>query len=83
MDYSRSRNLTLRLDESLYRSIKVIAAKRDTSISALVTQKLVDVVNEESDFADARAVALGYLEQGLDLGTGGHIGWTRDELHER
>lgn len=80
---TRHRNLTLRLDESLYRSIKVIAAQRDTSISALVAQKLADIVDEDSGFAEARAVALEYLERGFDLGTGGKIEWTRDELHER
>jgi hypothetical protein len=26
---------------------------------------------------------LARLRDGLDLGTGGHIGWSRDSLHER
>ena len=78
-----SRNLTLKLDAQLYRSIKVIAAQRDTSISALVTEKLSELVAEEAGYTQARAVALSYLEQGFDLGTQGVADWSRDELHER
>jgi len=81
MDKSRSRNLTLKLDASLYKAIKVIAAKRGTSISGLVSEKLAEIVNEESEFAAARAVALSYLDRGLELGTCGRISWSRDELH--
>lgn len=78
-----SRNLTLRLDSSLYKAIKVIAAQRDTSISGLVSEKLEELVREESTFAKAKSTAMAYLDRGLNLGTGGHIDWPRDELHER
>ena len=50
MDKSRSRNLTLKLDASLYKAIKVIAAKRGTSISGLVSEKLAEIVNGLSHF---------------------------------
>lgn len=79
----RHRNLTVRLDAELYKKVKVLAAKRDTSISALVTDKLAELVDEESHYSQARTSAMAFLESGFNLGTGGQIDWTRDELHER
>ena len=77
------RNLTLKLDADLYKEVKVLAAKRDTSISALVADKLTELVEEESGYAAARARALALLKRGFALGTEGKVTWSRDELHER
>lgn len=77
------RNLTLKLDADLYKQVKVIAAQHDTSISALVSRKLAELVEEETGYAEARAAALELLNTGLDLGTHGQIDVPRDELHER
>ena len=77
------RNLTLKLNADLYKEVKVLAAKRDTSISALVSDKLTELVEEESGYAAAQARALALLEEGLALGTKGRVTWSRDELHER
>jgi hypothetical protein len=77
------RNLTLKLDSELYKEIRIIAAKRDTSISALVAGKLSELISEETGFGQAQASALARLEAGIDLGTNGSISWSRDELHER
>ena len=63
------RNLILKLDADLYKEIKVLAAKRDTSISALVADKLAELVEEESGYAAAQVRALNLLEQGFALGT--------------
>ena len=73
----------LKLDANLYKEVKVLAAKRDTSISALVSDKLAELVEEESGYAAAQARALNLLEQGFALGTEGKVTWSRDELHER
>ena len=78
-----TRNLTLRLDADLYKSIKVLAARRDTSISALVTDTISDLVEEETGYARARARALDLLAEGFDLGTRGRVPWSRDSLHDR
>lgn len=79
----RHRNLTLKLDAELYKEIKIIAAKRDTSISALVSDKLSELVEHESGYKHAEARAVALLKQGFDLGTRGHVAWSRDELHDR
>ncbi|MFA5595887.1 MAG: hypothetical protein WDA15_11440 [Trueperaceae bacterium] len=77
------RNLTLKLDAELYKEIKILAAKRDTSISALVSASLAELVKEDRDYLQAKERAVALLRQGFDLGTRGQITWSRDELHER
>ena len=74
-------NITLKIDDELLREAKIMAAREDTSISALITRQLEKVVRERKDYDRARRRALARLKQGWDLG------WTppgsRDELHER
>lgn len=78
-----TRNITLALPEETLREVKILAAKRGTSVSAMLREKLEALVQEESDYARAMREALGALERGYDLGTYGKVSWTRDELHER
>lgn len=76
-------NVTLSLPREVVREVKVIAARRDTSISALMVGKLEELVDEDRGYEEARRRSLGRLREGYDLGTGGRMGWSRDELHER
>lgn len=78
-----NRNITLSLPEEVLREAKVLAARRGTSVSALLTGTLVDLVERESGYAAAKERSLAVFEKGSDLGTGGRIGWDRAELHER
>ncbi len=77
------RNITLSLSEETLREIKVIAAKRNTSVSALMAKKLQELIDEETGYAKAKKQALALLEQGFSLSTDGAINWSREELHER
>lgn len=77
------RNLNLKLDVELYEKLEALAARRNTSLSALVTAELVELVADDTCYAQARKHALAVLETGFDLGTYGHKDWARDELHER
>ena len=74
-------NVTLKLDADLLREVRVLAAEEDTSISALLTARLEQIVRERKTYQRARKRALARLREGLDLR------WTppatRDELHER
>jgi plasmid stability protein len=79
----KSRNITLSLPDDLIRQLKVFAARQDTSISAMLAQLLRQIVDEQDGYAEARRAMLKDLRKGYNLGTNGHIGWTRDELHER
>lgn len=71
------------MQRQLFSKVKVIAAQRDTSISALMTRMLRELVDEERGYRAARERSLRRLGEGWDLGTGGKVHWTRDELHER
>ncbi|HEX8029734.1 MAG TPA: hypothetical protein VF491_14780 [Vicinamibacterales bacterium] len=73
-------NVTLKLDTSLLREARVLAAEEGRSISGLLTDRLEAIVRERKAFDKARRRALARLREGLDLR------WTppmsRDELHE-
>jgi hypothetical protein len=74
-------NITLKLDRQLLQAIKVIAAKRGTSVSALLTEKLAELTTKDEEYEKAMKRAIARMEKGWDLG------WqkpkSRDELHER
>ncbi len=74
-------NITLKLDADLLREIRVLAAEQGTSISAMLAERLEQIVRERKSYDQARRRALARLREGLDLG------WTpprtRDELYER
>lgn len=82
-DKQERQNITLSLPKEVVREAKVIAAQRGTSISALMARVLQELVEEEHGYRAARERSLRRLQDGFDLGTGGMISWSRDELHER
>jgi hypothetical protein len=43
------KNITVSLDDAIYRRARMIAAQQDTSVSALVKRFLVELGSEESD----------------------------------
>lgn len=77
-----SRNITLTMSEELIRRAKVLAAQRDTSVSALVGQLLEQLVGEVPDYAAAWAQEESLMHTGVGLRVG-EITWTREDLHER
>ncbi len=76
-------NITLSLPTRVLRQVKLLAAKRHTSVSRLLTQVLEELASREAGYARARRRHLTWLESAANLGTVGRIRWTRDELHER
>jgi hypothetical protein len=74
-------NITLKIDTELLRAAKVLAAEGGTSISAMMSARLEEMVRERRTYERARKRALARLREGVDLQ------WTppgsRDELHER
>lgn len=83
MERQDKQNVTLSLPREVVREVKVIAAQRDTSISALMAGMLGDLVEEERGYRSARERSLLRLREGFDLGMDGRASWSRDELHER
>jgi predicted transcriptional regulator len=78
-----NRNVTLSLPEELLKEAKVLAARKESSLSALLAGALREMIDRESGYALAREEELFELERGFDLGTHGEITWSRDEVHER
>lgn len=78
-----TQNITLALPKALLRQVKIVAVNKQTSVSSLLTELLADYVARERRYAGARRRALASLANPPDLGTGGRIGWTRDDLHDR
>lgn len=74
-------NITLSLDKGVLRKAKVLAARRDTSISGLLTQQIEALVGEDEAYERARRNAARLMEKGFHLGGAGMV--SRDELHER
>lgn len=72
--------ITLRLDSALLREAKILAAQTGTSLSALLAERLEQIVREPKTYDRARKRALARLRQGMDLHfTPG----SRDQLHGR
>lgn len=76
-------NVTLSLPKEILRQAKIIAVKRNTSLSALLVQALTDTVLLADRYTAARERHLVLLETAPDLGSYGQANWTREELHER
>jgi len=74
-------NITIKVDAEIIREAKLLAAQEGSSISALLTAKLEELVRQRKNYEGARRRALARLKTGYDLR------WTpaasRDELHER
>jgi len=78
-----NQNVTLSIPRTLLRQAKIIAASQDKSLSQLMRESLEEKVREEADYNKARKRQLRILKKGLDLGTGGQVKVSRDELHAR
>lgn len=80
---AETQNLTLSLPRDLIKQVKRVAVERETSISALLTEALARIADEDRRYSAARKRALAAMRSARSLGTGGQRTWTRDELHER
>lgn len=78
---AESSNLTLRLNSQTVRKAKVIAARRASSVSRLVTEQIEALVDDDERYEQAKARALARLDKGFAMG--GKITAARSELHER
>jgi len=74
-------NITLKLDSELLREARILAAQEGTSVSALLAERLSDLVRQRKGYDRASRRAIHRLRRGFDLG------WvpprSRNELHER
>jgi len=78
-----TQNVTLAIPKDVLRKAKIIAVQKNTSLSAMLTQTLTDLVARHEAYDQARQRNLSLLKSGFDLGTQGEPHWKRDSLHER
>lgn len=78
---STKQNITVRLDRRTLRKAKVLAARRNTSISGLLAEQIETLVGDDDAYEIAQRRALALLDQGFHLG--GRIESTRDDWHDR
>ena len=78
-----TQNLTISLPRALIKKVKVVAARHETSISALLAASLEETVRRAEDHDAAAQRLLARMRAGYDLGSGGELRIARDELHER
>lgn len=78
-----TQNITLSLPKALLRRVKRVAADRETSVSALMTEALDRLTDEDRRYSAAKKRALAALKSAPSLGTEGRRTWSRDQLHER
>ncbi len=76
-------NVTLSLPKSLLKEAKILAIKKETSLTHLLVEALEDLVRRGQDYERSKAKHKMILKKGFDFGTGGHVEIKREELHER
>jgi len=74
-------NITLSIEKELLKRAKLVAAKKETSVTKLLTEQLAKIVSEDEEYDLAKKRALAILRKGFHLG--GRITSRREELHER
>jgi hypothetical protein len=74
-------NITLKVDRDLLRRAKILAAEKDTSVSALVTEQLERAVRDRDGYEQARKRALARMKRATNLGYTPPA--SRDEFYER
>ena len=76
-----TQNLTISLPPQTIRKAKILAARRGSSIGALVAEQIELLVSQEEAYERAEREATALLDTGFHLG--GVIRVTRDQWHER
>jgi len=78
-----NQNITLSIRKDILQKVKILAVKQRTSVSALMTNLLEEIVARDEGYQTAQQKYSLLLQQDRDLGTKGVMDWSRDELHAR
>ncbi len=74
-------NVTISLDRETVRKAKILAARRETSISGLIAAQIEALVGEDEAYERAKREAMILLDRGFPLG--GQHRFNRAHLHDR
>jgi len=75
------KNITVSLDDETYRRARMIAAQRDTSVSALVKHFLVELTSGETEFERLKRLEEETREQITEFSASENV--SREELYDR
>jgi plasmid stability protein len=75
------KNITLSIEDALLDKARIYAAKRGTSVTALVREYLIQIANSDERIQRARAEIR--KMSGRDGLAVGDRSWSRDDLHGR
>lgn len=73
------KNITVTVDEDVYRRARMKAAERDTSVSALVRQFLVDLAADGGEFERLKRLEKAVREEIAEFSASERL--SRDELY--
>lgn len=81
-----TRNITLSIDENVVKAVRIYAAKRDTSLNALVREYLGKLASQEEESQEqrrekARKELLRLAKRSNAVV--GEITWSREDLYDR
>jgi len=74
-------NVTISLTRQVLKKVRILAARRETSISGLLAKEIEFLVGNEEAYERAERQAMALLDQGFHIG--GVIRASRDQWHER
>ena len=74
-------NITLRLSRQTIQKARILAARRSTSMSGLLTSQIEMLANSEDEYERAKRESIALMEKGFHLG--GIHKLDRDTLHGR
>ncbi len=76
-----NKNITLSLDEEVIEKVRLVAAKKKTSLNAMVREYLTHMAERENRAKEAVHRMREIAEQGgMEVGK---VTWGREELHDR
>ena len=75
------RNITLAVDQRLLKRARAFAAQRGTSVSAMLADELLRILDRETAYEQAKMRALAFLHTPFHLG--GEKMASRESLHDR
>ena len=75
------KNITVALDDEIYRRARIRAAELETSVSALVTRYLVDLAGSETEFERLEKLERTLRDRVVAFRAGDRL--PRDEIHGR
>jgi hypothetical protein len=75
------KNITVTLDDEIYRRARIRAAELETSVSALVKRYLLDLAGSETEFERLEKLERELRDRVVAFCAGDRL--PRDEIHER